>query len=166
MKSLSEYIIESSTGVDAELAAGKKLASPHFKKARPYSMKSAVVWNWECPTLLSGIEVKGKEPHFLQIKVECQEFEKDIIESTYEYRLLVQINSKNGKECKNPNGVNYVSSTFDMTDKITDMWEKILGMVHAAAKSEESFKKLIQIMWEDGKPTVFRLDDNLIKSIS
>lgn len=151
--------------MEKELKLGQKVRSVDFKKTRAHHMKSACVWNWECPTLLSDVVVQGKTPHFVQFKLECEEFERNVIESIYEYRLEVSLLTKSGKECKSPNNWYYVSCTFNATDTANVMWEKILGMIMFAAKSKDSFDKFLKVIFEDGKPTVFRLDDNFFKMI-
>lgn len=62
MKSLSEYINESTTGVDAELAIGQNLTINDFKKKRPqasYNWKAQRQFVWKCPTLLANENATG-----------------------------------------------------------------------------------------------------------
>jgi hypothetical protein len=150
--------------MEKELKIGQNVRTVDFKRTRAFQFKSAAVWNWECPKLLKTVVTEPHhklEPHFLQFNVECQEFEKlNTIESIWEYRLLVMVLAKNGKPYR------MASCTFNATDPIDVMWEKILNTIHSSAKSVDSFQKFVNTVWDGKSPTVFRLDDNLIKTIS
>jgi hypothetical protein len=150
--------------MEKELKIGQNVRTVDFKRTRAFQFKSAAVWNWECPKLLKTVVTEPHhklEPHFLQFNVECQEFEKlNAIESIWEYRLLVMVLAKNGKPYR------MASCTFNATDPIDVMWEKILNTIHSSAKSVDSFQKFVNTVWDGKSPTVFRLDDNLIKTIS
>ena len=151
--------------MEKELKLGQSVRSVDFKKTRAYKTKSAVKWNWECPELLKDVVVKGKTPaHFIQFTVNVDEFERVGTNSIWEYDLSVYLLTKTGKICVNPNGTNYITMTFCETDDAFGMWEKILGMIHSAAKSKVSFDKFIAAIFKE-RPDVFRIGDvsNLIK---
>lgn len=150
--------------MEKELKIGQNVRSVDFKRTRAIGMKNAVKWNWECPTLLANADV---EPHhklvatFISFEVECQVFDKpSMLEEIWEYRVLVSMTDKKGKPYR------MSSCTFNETVPVEDLWVKILGMIHTAAKSQESFNKFLNAVWDGKSPRVFRLDDTFMKTIS
>lgn len=150
--------------MEKELKIGQNVRSVDFKKTRAIGMKNAVKWNWECPTLLANANIEPHHklvPTFISFEVECQVFDKpSMLEEIWEYRVLVGMTDKKGKPYR------MSSCTFNDTVPVEDLWVKILGMIHNAAKSQESFNKFLNAVWDGKSPRVFRLDDAFMKTIS
>lgn len=54
MKTLSEYIIESTTGIDGELVIGQNVSIRDFKKQRKSFHQGHMIFDWKCPALLAS----------------------------------------------------------------------------------------------------------------
>lgn len=150
--------------MEKELKIGQNVRSVDFKKTRAIGMKNAVKWNWECPTLLANANIEPHHklvPTFISFEVECQVFDKpSMLEEIWEYRVLVSMSDKKGKPYR------MSSCTFNDTVPVEDMWVKILDMIHTAAKSQTTFNKFLETVWDGKSPKVFRLGKDFIDSIN
>lgn len=145
--------------MEKELKIGQNVRTVDFKKTKAYKTTSAVKWNWECPELLKDIVTKGNKPaHFIQFTLNVSAFERSMTDTIWEYDLNVYLLTKTGKICDNPNNTKCITMSFCETSNAEVMWEKVLGIIHSAAKSKESFDRFINTIFKE-QPEVFRLSD-------